>query len=68
MYGTVPPPKMIESQIESHLMEVVMAQQYNMKKATELFGDEADAAVMRELNQINDFETYVPLKASNLSW
>ena len=45
-----------------------MAQQYSMKKAKELFRDKAGAAVTRELNQINDFETYVPLKASELSW
>ena len=59
---------MTESQIESHLVGVVMSQQYSGKKAKELFGDKADAAVMRELNQINNFETYVPLKASNLLW
>ena len=45
-----------------------MAQPYSMKKMKELFGDRADASAMRELNQINDFETYVPLKASDLSW
>ena len=39
-----------------------------MKKVKELFGDKDDASVMKELNQINDFKTYVPLKASNLSW
>merc|ERR1712086_750322 len=50
------------------LVGVLMAQQYSMKKAKELFGEKADAAVMRELYQINNFETYVPLKASNLSW
>ena len=59
---------MIESQIESHLVGVAMAQQYSMNKAKELFGDKADAAVMRELNQINNFETYVPLKASDFLW
>ena len=48
-------------------MQVVMAQQYITKKVKELFGDKADAAVMRELNQINDCETYVLLKASDLS-
>ena len=68
MHGTAPPPKMNESQIESHMVGVVMAQQYSMKKAKELFGDKAGAAVMRELAQINKFETYVPLKASDLSW
>ena len=45
-----------------------MAQHYNTKKAKELFGDRSDAAVMKELNQINDFETYVPIKASDVSW
>ena len=68
MHGTVPPPKMTKSQIESHLVVVVMAQQYSTKKAKDVFGDKTDTAVMRGLNQINDFETYVPLKASGLSW
>ena len=68
MYGTVPPPKMIESQIESHLMEVVMAQQYSIKKTKEVFGDKTNAAVLRELTQINNFETYVLIKARDLSW
>ena len=45
-----------------------MAQQYSMKKAKELFGDKADAAVMRESNQIKNFETYLPLKANGLAW
>ena len=59
---------MTESQSESHLVRVVMAQQYITRRAKELFGDRANAVVMRELNQINNFETYVPPKASNLSW
>ena len=45
-----------------------MAQQYSTKKAKELSRDKADVAVMRELSQINDFGTYVSLKASDLSW
>ena len=58
---------MTEEHVESHLVAVVMAQHYSTKKAKELFGDRSDAAVMKELNQINDFETYVPIKASDLS-
>ena len=58
---------MTESQIEYHLVGVVMAQPYSMNKVKELFGDKADAAVMRELNQVNNFETYVLMKASDLS-
>ena len=41
---------MIEEQLESHLVGVVVAQQYNMNKLKELFGGKVDAAVMRELN------------------
>ena len=37
MQGITPPPKMTESQIESHLVGVVMAQQYSMKKAKDTF-------------------------------
>ena len=47
MYGTAPPPKIMESQIESHLMGVIMAQQYNIKKVKELFEDKAVTAIMR---------------------
>ena len=66
MYGTTQPPQMTASQIESYLVGVVVTQQYITKKAKKLFGDKADAAVTRELNQINDFKTYAPLKASDL--
>ena len=45
-----------------------MDEHYSMKKAKELFGDRSDAAVMKELRQIHLFETYEPLKASNLTW
>ena len=56
-HGTAPPLMMTEEQLESHLLGVVMAQQYSMKKAKELSGNSADVAVTRKLNQINDFET-----------
>ena len=45
-----------------------MAEHYSMKKAKELFGDSADDAIMKELRQIHSFETYEPLKASDLTW
>ena len=65
--GTAPK-RMNEVELESYMVGVVMAQQYSMKKAKELFGDKSDAAVMKELSQIHDFETYVPLHAKDLSW
>ena len=39
-----------------------------MKKAKELFGDKANIAVVGELNQIHNVETYVRIKTSELSW
>ena len=45
-----------------------MAEHHSMKKAKELFGDSAYYAIMKELKQIDSFETYEPLKASDLSW
>ena len=69
MHGTALPPKMTESQIEYHLVGVVMAQQYSINKAKELFGDKADAEGTKELNQMHAFETSVPvqIKANDIS-
>ena len=45
-----------------------MDQQYSIKKVKKLFEDKASVVVVRELNQINDFETYKPIKDGDLSW
>ena len=60
--------KMSEEDCDTHVMGVLLAQHYNMKKAKELFGDRSDDAVMRELSQIHAYETYEPQFASSLSW
>ena len=60
--------KMSEEDCKAHVMGVLMAEHYSMKKAKELFGDRSDDAVMKELRQIHSFKTYEPLKASNLTW
>ena len=52
----------------AHFVGVSMAQQYITKKGKELFGDRYEAAVMSELKQIHSFETYEPLRASDLTW
>ena len=60
-----PPHEMTGEQLNVHLIGAVMAKQYSTKKAKELFEDKADAALMRELNQIHDFETFKPIHASD---
>ena len=53
--------------LTEHLLGVILVQQYNLKKGLELFGDRAEAATTKELQQIHDFGTYVPQDASSLS-
>ena len=48
-------------------MGVILVQQYNLKKGLELFGDRAEVATTKELQQIHNFGTYVPQEATSLS-
>ena len=40
---------------------------YSLRKGTELFGEKAEQAIMTELSQIDNFETYRPLHKHKLS-
>ena len=53
--------------LTEHLLGVISVQQYNLKKGLELFGDRAEEATTKELQQIHDFGTYVPQDASSLT-
>ena len=55
-------------EIEDFIMGMVLLQHFNIKKVTELFGDRATAAAVKELQQIYDMDTYVPTDASKLSY
>ena len=48
-----------DDSLTEHLLGVILVQQYNLKKGLELFGDRANAATTKELQQIHDFGTYV---------
>ena len=60
--------QMLEQEIESHIIWVVLAQQYNLRKGLELFGDRAEAAVDVELSQIHSLNAFVPKFAKDLSY
>ena len=64
----VPPPKMSEEQIDAHLLGLALVNMYNIKKGQELFGERADAAVQKEIKEIDNFQTYEPLHAKDLTW
>ena len=53
--------------LTEHLLGLILVQQYNLKKGLELFGDRAEAATTKKLQQIHDFGTYVPQDAKELS-
>ena len=63
-----PPDAMTEEECESHVVGLVMSHMYNLKKGTELFGDKADEAVLKELTEIDDFETYKPVHKKDLTY
>ena len=44
---------MDDSSLDKHLLGVVLAQQYNLKKGLKLFGDRSEEATKNELQQIH---------------
>ena len=62
-----PPDAMTKEECESHVVGLIMAHMYNLKKGAELFGDKADEAVLKELTEIYDFETYKPVHKKDLT-
>ena len=62
---TLPP--LMEAQVEDHIMGVVFAQQYTLKKGPKKIGDRAEEATTKELKQTHDMGTYQPLDATKLT-
>ena len=58
---------MKEEESDAHVMGVIFAQHYSMQKGRELFGDRADVAINKELNQIQDHTMYEPVMTSTLT-
>ena len=63
-----PPPELSPKEIDSHILGVILANQYNLKRGKELFGDRADEAVMAELSEIDGLKTYEPQRIENLTY
>ena len=55
----------VDTNIE--VLGVIMIHQYNLRKGLELFGDNAETATVKELSQIHEMGTYVPLDADELT-
>merc|ERR1712086_960315 len=63
-----PPSELSPEEIDSHILGVILANQYNLKKGKELYGDCADEAVMVELSEIDGLETYEPQRIDDLTY
>ena len=62
-----PPVGLTEEQLDDHIMGVILAQHFSLKKGIPLFGDKAEQATTEELQAIHDMGTYEPLDASKLT-
>ena len=62
-----PPPKMKESHTDGHILGIIIFQKYGLKKWIELFREESYSAVVKELTQKHELDTYEPIMASDLS-
>ena len=65
--GARPLRQMNEEECEAHVVGLILAHMYSLKKGTELFGKKTEKTTMTELSQIDDFETHRPLHKHELS-
>ena len=63
-----PSSELSPEEIDSHILGIILTNQYNLKKGKELFGDRADEAVMAELSEIDGLETYEPQRIEDLTY
>ena len=66
--NTETPPVMSEEEIEAHTMGFVLIEHFNMKKGVDVFGNRSKTAVMKELQNIHDMNTYKTMDASTLTY
>jgi hypothetical protein len=50
-----------------HIIGVIMAKQYSIKKGLKVFGKEGEKAVTKELSQMHDMVVYTPVHAHELT-
>ena len=65
--GARPLRSMNEEKCKVHVVGIVLAQMYSLRKGTELFDEKAEQATMTEVSQVDDFETYRPLHKHEVS-
>ena len=63
-----PPSELSPEGIDSRILGVILANQYNLKRDKELFSNCADKDVINELSEIDGLESYDPQRIKNLTY
>ena len=58
---------MTEEEVQKHILSNVMVQQFSLNAGLKCFGERGTAAITKELKQLHDMETYIPVDAKSLS-
>jgi hypothetical protein len=56
-----------QKDLNMHIIGVILAQQYSVKKGIRLFGDEGRKAVSKELQQMHNMVAYTPVDARTMT-
>eukprot|EP00956_Cyclotella_meneghiniana_P009212 scaffold12647_cov40-Cyclotella_meneghiniana.AAC.1 len=57
----------VEDHVIMHILGVVLAEQYSINKGIRQFGERAKDSVRKELRQLHDYVTYIPVHAHELT-
>ncbi len=58
----------VQEDIVMHIVGVIMAQQYTIRKGLKLLGDGGRLAVKKELTQLHDMAMYTSMHVHELTW
>ncbi len=59
--------KMTQEELNCHVLGVIMTQQFNLRAGLKKFGDKRKVAVKKELTQLHDMATCIPMDALKMT-
>ena len=59
--------KISKEDVESHVLGIIMVQQFSLRAGINKFGDKATELVSKELQQIHDMGTYEPVDLDKMT-
>ena len=59
--------KISQEDIGAHVLGGIMVQQFSLRAGIKKFGDKATVAISKELQQIHDMGTYVPVDPDKMT-